>query len=111
MDIRILRARGARTLVAGLVLAAVAASSSAARADVLNVETLDQLNLIVFGSATSSSSIDGRAVIGGSFAGTSDAFVRGFNLPPSNYAALTVGGSVGGTVNVDNGGNVIVGGS
>jgi choice-of-anchor A domain-containing protein len=111
MDIRILRALGARTLAAGFILAAVAASSSAARADVLNVQALEQLNLIVFGSATSVSSIDGRAVIGGSFSGTSDAFVKGFNLPPSSYAALTVGGSVGGVVNVDNGGNVIVGGS
>ncbi|HEV2676350.1 MAG TPA: choice-of-anchor A family protein [Aliidongia sp.] len=111
MNVRNFRAAATRALVAGTACAVLAMASAPARADAISVGTLDQLNLIVFGSVSSSSEIGGRAVIGGSLAGTSNVFINGTNATASSYAALTVGGSLAGTVNVNDGGTVIVGGS
>ena len=111
MNVQGFRVLGTRLFAVGAAIAAVAISSGPARADVLTVSTLDQLNLLVFGSDNSSSDVQGRAVIGGSLSGTSNYFTNGTNAGASSYAALTVGGALGGTVNVNDGGNVIVGGS
>ena len=111
MKVRGFRAVTARALAIGAAIAVLTIASDPARADVITVSTLDQLNLIVFGSATSSSEVQGRAVIGGSLSGTSNYFIDGTSAPASSYTALTVGGSLGGTVNVNDGGSVVVAGS
>lgn len=71
-------------------------------------ETMQQFNLIVFGSANSSSHVDGRTYVGGSLAGGDYGQHLG-RMPASPYAGLTVAGSAS-RVNV-NGGGISVGGS
>ncbi|ENO90385.1 choice-of-anchor A family protein [Thauera linaloolentis] len=71
-------------------------------------ETMQQFNLIVFGSASSSSHVDGRTYVGGSLSGGDYGQHLG-RMPASPYAGLTVGGSAA-NVNV-NGGGISVGGS
>lgn len=105
---RHLRSHIAAAVCGLIVMPAVAVSP--AKADPTAVQVLDQFNLIVFGNDSSSQDVQGRALIGGSLSGTSDYYTDGTAAPASSYAALTVGGSQSGTVNVDDGGNVIVGG-
>ncbi|SFW39720.1 choice-of-anchor A family protein [Nitrosovibrio sp. Nv17] len=91
---------GALTFTAG---AAVAAPLTAQ-------QTLEQFNLVVLGSATSQSSVHGRSFIGGALSSVNANFVQR-PLPASDYAGLTVLGSVGGGINVNGLGGVVIGGS
>lgn len=95
------RLLAAAMLCSGLAFQAQAAPISA-------TEALNQFNLIVFGSAVSSSHVDGRAYVGGSVSGGNYA-QHAQRMPDSPYAGLTVGGAASG-VNV-NGGGISVGGS
>ncbi|OWJ80607.1 collagen-binding domain-containing protein [Haematobacter genomosp. 1] len=76
-------------------------------------DILQQFNLVVLGNATNSSEVEGRTYVGGNLSGTSNYWIGGSHDPqaPSDYAALTVGGTLTGTVQVNNGGAVVVGGN
>jgi choice-of-anchor A domain-containing protein len=82
-------------------------NAKTARAALSGQEILNQFNLVVLGSATSTSHVDGRSYIGGSLAGGD--YVQHVNdTPASNYAGLTVAGSAS-NVKVNNLGTVIGG--
>jgi choice-of-anchor A domain-containing protein len=75
-------------------------------------EILENFNAVVFGDFTTNSDVEGRAVIGGNMTGGAT-----FNNQPrggtvEGFGALNVRGDVApGTYNVNNGGDVMVGGS
>src|SRR5690606_11111207 len=75
-------------------------------------EILDQFNLVVFGDLASTSDVEGRTYIGGDLNSASASyFTNGNEAPPSDLAALIVGGDVnGGPFQVNNGGSAVVGG-
>lgn len=74
------------------MLAACFLTSPAQASSLTALEILQQFNLVVLGSATSTSHVDGRAYIGGSLAG-GDYVQHAGETPLSNYAGLTVAGS------------------
>ncbi|PWV60143.1 choice-of-anchor A domain-containing protein [Plasticicumulans acidivorans] len=96
-------------LVAGLLLctAAQAGAGTLSATDILS-----QFNAVIFGSLTSSSEIEGRTFVGGNLSGSSSTYATR-TLPASDYAALTVGGSIttSGWVNVNNSGSAVVAGN
>ncbi|KFI34279.1 hypothetical protein CG51_04140 [Haematobacter missouriensis] len=75
-------------------------------------DILQQFNLVVLGDATSDSEVEGRSYVAGNLSGTSNYWIGGSHAPqaPSDYATLTVGGNLTGPVQVNRGGNVVVGG-
>ncbi|MBY0313529.1 MAG: choice-of-anchor A family protein [Phycisphaerales bacterium] len=82
----------------GLALCAVAAPSASANS------VLTSWNLIVRNSVTSSSEVDGSALIGGNLTGASNYTVQTVTAPGN--VGLAVGGNVsGGPISVNNGGN------
>ncbi|KFI32234.1 hypothetical protein CN97_06360 [Haematobacter massiliensis] len=88
-------------------------SSPVAAAPLNFQDILQQFNLVVLGDATNSSEVEGRTYVGGNLSGTSNYWIGGSRAPqaPSDHAALTVRGTLTGTVQVNNGGNVVVGGN
>ena len=66
-------------------------------------------NLLVRNSVTSSSHVDGSAMIGGDLSGTSVFSMHG--VTASNGAGLVVGGNISGNNQVNQGGNLFHGGS
>lgn len=102
----------------GAVLFAAALSSVpvSAQASSLSLgDVLNEFNLVVFGSMTSTSEVEGRTLVGGSLSGASVYFTRGnlvpTGMPVSSFDALTVGGSLGnGFQSINNGGTLAVGG-
>jgi choice-of-anchor A domain-containing protein len=99
-----------KTLPLALLFAAL--SVGAASAQTVNpLVALDEFNAIVFTNATTTSDIEGAAIIGGNFSGATV-----FNNPvtgtPPGYASLTVfGDTSGNSININNGGTAYVGGS
>ncbi|CAN0450483.1 unnamed protein product, partial [Discosporangium mesarthrocarpum] len=93
-----------------LALGISAGLAAPAAADPMSAgDVLEQYNLVVLGSATSTSSVEGRAFIGGSLHGGD--YVTRTNFAASDYDELIVGGALTGNINVNNGGDVTVGGS
>ncbi|HZG21262.1 MAG TPA: collagen-binding domain-containing protein [Herbaspirillum sp.] len=86
-----------RSLMAGFAVAPLlslgfSSAAQAATTPLTGAEALQQFNLVVLGSVTSNSHVDGRAWIGGSVTGGD--YVQHVNdTPASNYAGLTVMGS------------------
>ncbi|MFO1225467.1 choice-of-anchor A family protein [Roseateles sp.] len=74
-------------------------------------EVLQQFNLVALSGGTSATHVHGRGWIGGNFVANSGAeFANDTPIPTSNYAALTVTGSLTGTqVTVNNNGSAAVG--
>ncbi|MYM65779.1 choice-of-anchor A family protein [Pseudoduganella sp. FT55W] len=70
---------------------------------------LQQFNVVVTGSSTSTSHVQGRAFIGGTANG-GEYMQLSAGVPASNYAGLTVGGSAD-NIKVDNKGGAVIGGS
>ena len=100
----VLREVAMKTSVAGRLLGVglVMVCAGSARAD---FSILQSWNLIARNSVTSSSEVDGSALIGGSLLGTSSNYaVQGVTAPAN--VGLAVGGAVsGGNKQVNNGGN------
>jgi choice-of-anchor A domain-containing protein len=75
---------------------------------------LPNYNLVVFGNLTDSSDVEGTALVGGDFTGSTANF--GTQLSQSNTAGtdvLTIGGNLdgGATANIEAGGNLRIGGT
>lgn len=95
-------------LTRGGIAAAVAAATSTAA--LAGTGPLAEWNLIVRTNLTSSSEVDGSAIVGGNLAGTSNYAVQG--VTASGNVGLAVGGSItSGNIQVNNGGNVRLQGS
>lgn len=99
-----------RKVMIGLLMAPVLVglSTGMASASLTAPEILNQFNLVVFGDATSSSHVDGRAYVGGSLTGGIYVSHPG-DTPASDYAGLTVGGGASGVMVNDDG--AVIGGS
>jgi len=99
-----------RTLPLALLIAAL--SGGAASAANVNAEVaLQDFNAVIFGNATTTSDIEGAAVIGGKFSGAT-VYTNPESARLSGYGALTVFGSTSGNpINLDDGGSAFVGGS
>jgi choice-of-anchor A domain-containing protein len=99
-----------KTLSLALLVAALSGAAASAQT-VTPLAALDDFNAVIFTNATTSSDIEGAAIIGGNFAGATV-----FNNPvtgtPSGFASLTVFGSTSGNpINLNNGGTAYVGGN
>jgi choice-of-anchor A domain-containing protein len=103
----ILRSAAGAVAAAGFLISAAPAFAIPTGTEILN-----QFNLVVFGDLTSSSEVEGRTYIAGDLGGpSSNYFIKGNEAPPSDYAALIVGGTVSnGPYQVNNGGSVVIGG-
>lgn len=97
-----------KPLIRSFVAALFILPMGSAMASLTASEVLQQFNLVVLQSATSTSHVDGRSYIGGSVSG-GDYAQHGSNLPASDYAGLTVGGAAS-NVHV-NGKGLVAGGS
>ena len=95
-------------LSAGLLSAGLLATGAGAT-PLTASEILGQFNLVVLGSSSSTSSVEGRSFIGGSLSG-GDYNTRSY-APASAYDELVVGGSISGNIKVNNGGDATIGGS
>ncbi len=92
-----------RTALIALVLATVTATTHAA--------AINEWNLIVRHNLSTTSEVDGSALIGGNVSGTSNYSVHG--VTASNGAGLAVGGNIsaGMNVQINNGGDLRIGGT
>lgn len=81
----------------------------AAAGAVASASTFTEWNLLVRNHVTSSSHVDGSAMIGGNLSGTSVFSMH--QVPASNGAGLVVGGNISGNNQVNQGGNLFHGGS
>lgn len=99
-----------RTLPIALLLAAL--SAGAASATTVSPKTaLQDFNAVIFTNASTTSDIEGAAVIGGNFSGAT-VYTDPATGKLSGYGALTVFGSTNGNpINLDDGGSAYVGGS
>ena len=98
----------------GLVFAGVLASAGAAKAGPLSTsEIASGFGAVVFGNFSSTSDVEGPLVVGGNMSGASHTFNNNpRSTPPAGFGAVNVyGNASGGTYNVNNGGNVYVGGT
>ena len=99
-------------VTASMALLLASLGGASANAASVNVGTaLKDFNAIIFGNASTTSDIEGAAVIGGNFSGATV-----YNNPtaaqPAGFGALTVYGSTNGNpINMDNGGSAYVGGT
>jgi choice-of-anchor A domain-containing protein len=92
-------------LTRGALAAAVIATPALA-----GTNALSEWNLIVRTNVTSSSEVDGSALIGGNLSGTSNYAVQG--VTALNGDGLAIGGNVlSGNIQVNNGGNLRLGGA
>jgi choice-of-anchor A domain-containing protein len=84
----------------------------AARADTLTAATiLQDFNAVIYDNASTSSDIEGAAVVGGNFSGGT-VYNNPTGSQPAGFGALTVFGSTsGGTIDIDNDGSAYVGGT
>jgi choice-of-anchor A domain-containing protein len=99
-----------KTLSLALLFAAVAGAAASAQT-VNPVTSLDEFNAIIFTNATTTSDIEGAAIIGGNFSGAT-VFINPVTGTPSGYASLSVFGSTSGNpINLNNGGTAYVGGN
>jgi hypothetical protein len=91
-------------------IAAAAMMASSAHAAALTAkQVLEQFNVVTLGSASISSHIDGRTYVGGSLSGQNAVLtMKPTSLPASDYAGLTVKGSLS-NVQVSGGGVVVYG--
>ncbi|MDR3437616.1 collagen-binding domain-containing protein [Telmatospirillum sp.] len=96
-------------LLSGLVLSTLGASSAfAASLDAATI--LKDFNAVVYTDGSTSSDIEGAAVIGGNFSGTSVYQIPRTTTLPSGYGALTVFGNASGSIHMENGSNAYFGG-
>ena len=95
-----------------LCLAASLLAAKSVHAQTLTAsQILQQFNAVVFGGFSTSSDVEGRAVIGGALTNGQTFYLRPGSEAASTFAALSVYGSVtGGNIDIDNGGGVTVGG-
>ncbi len=89
----------------GFVVAVVACIAGSAEASILS-----DWNLIVRNDLTSSSEVDGSALIGGDLMGTSNYTVQGVTASTGDGIAIA-GDIVSGNIQINNGGNLRIGGS
>lgn len=95
-------------LAAALTPAALAFSAGSAQAQVLTAqEILNDYNLVVFGSLTQHSEVDGKAFVGGNLTGGGNYDIH--NVQASTIPALTVGGTISGNINLNGAGGLIAG--
>lgn len=104
----IARSAAGAMAAAGIIFAAAPAFAVPLTAE----EILEQFNLVVFGDLASTSDVEGRTYIGGDLnSASANYFTKGDEAPPSDHAALIVGGDVnGGPFQVSHGGSAVVGG-
>lgn len=102
-----------RSLVAvSLGFALVCGGTTTASATPISDTTiLDDFNAVIYTNGSTTSDIEGAAVIGGNFSGAT-VYNNPTSSQPSGYGALTVYGSTSGNpINIDNGGSAYVGGT
>ncbi|WP_293976892.1 collagen-binding domain-containing protein [Sphingomonas sp.] len=98
----------ASALIGAMPAAAATFTSDQYAAAVAGAQKMQELNLIVFGNATSTSEIEGKAWVGGNFALSGNVGV-GADANHQGYAAnasvatLTVGGNASGGIHIKNG--------
>ena len=102
-------ARNLLALPFGLVLAHLA-SANVYGSSLSAATVLQDFNAVIYTNASTPSDIEGAAVIGGNFNGAT-VYTHPTASLPVGYGALTVYGSTGGNLNVNNGGSVYVAGS
>jgi choice-of-anchor A domain-containing protein len=96
-----------------LYLAATVLAAGSARAQSLTAgQILQQFNAVIFGNFSSSADVEGRAVIDGNLTGAGTFYINPGAEAASTFAALSIYGasSGNGTINLDNGGGITVGG-
>jgi choice-of-anchor A domain-containing protein len=100
---------GAAVVVCGLGLGFAPAMAAPISAE----NVLQQFDAIVLGNMTVNQNVGGRTLVEGNVIGNGGSFyTEPSGLPASDFDALIVGGNlVGGWMNVNNGGNVTVGGN
>jgi choice-of-anchor A domain-containing protein len=99
--------------IAGLLAVLVAVTAERAGATTLtDSQIFNQFNAVIFNSDGASSEVQGRTVVGGNLTGGTN-FEISTGLNTSSFGALSVYGAVTdtGTLNIDNGGSVTIGGS
>jgi choice-of-anchor A domain-containing protein len=100
-----------RQILPAAIVAAGSVHGAASAATLTSATILKDFNAIVFGDASTTSDIEGAAVVGGNFSGATM-----YNHPtasqPSGFGALTVYGATSGNpINLNNGGNAYVAGA
>ncbi len=90
--------------LAGLAVAPARANSIAAST------ILQDFNTVIYTNLTTSSDIEGAAVVGGNFNG-STMYNNARTAPPSGFSALTVYGNQTGNININNGGSAYIAGT
>jgi len=99
-----------RTLALALFLAA-SSGGIALAGNVAPLSALDSFNAVIFTNATTSSDIEGAALIGGNFSGAT-VYTNPTVGTATGYGALTVFGSTSGNpINLNDGGSAYVGGA
>ena len=94
-----------RTLLLGLVATCFVALAPAARATLLS-----EWNLIVRDNVVTTSEVDGSTLVGGNLAGTSSYTIH--EVTAANGDGLAVGGNItSGNIHINQGGNLRIGGS
>jgi choice-of-anchor A domain-containing protein len=100
------------TVIACIVLAsAIVFHPSDANADPITDATiLQNFNAVIYGNASTTSDIEGAAVVGGNFSGAT-VYNQPSGSAPVGYGAITVyGNTSGNSININNGGSAYVGG-
>jgi choice-of-anchor A domain-containing protein len=88
----------------------IAGPAGAATIDAATI--LHDFNAVIYTNGSTTSDIEGAAVIGGNFSGATIYNNPGSTKQPAGYGALTVFGSTSGNdINMNNGGNAYVGGT
>lgn len=94
----------------GALMLVVSGTSQAAPLTASQI--LGNFNAVVFGDFTTTSDVEGRAVIGGDMTGGATFYNQPRGGAVAGFGALNVAGDVSpGSYNVNNGGSVVVGGS
>src|SRR5579859_4531012 len=96
-------------LAIGLALAALGGAPAGAT-PIAASTILQDFNTVIYNNPTTSSDIEGAAVVGGNFNG-STLYNQPRTSPPSGFSALTVYGNQTGNLNINNGGSAYIAGS
>ena len=93
--------------LSALALSAVAMSAQASGSAAAGLLEIRELNLIVLGNMSGGDDVEGKTFVGGNLTNGATYGIGRSNqsFTPSSFPTLTVGGSAGGNININNGSN------